>query len=45
METLILAGCSLRRLAQRSGPYVLALLLPGGSLVALLLFLYRRRVA
>lgn len=34
----------LRRLAQRFGPYlVLEILLPGGTLLALLLFLYQRR--
>jgi hypothetical protein len=45
METMILAGRTLSRFAQRAGPYLLALLLPGGSLVALALFLYRRRAA
>ena len=34
----------LRRFGQRLGPYLmLEILLPGGSLFALLLFLYRRR--
>jgi hypothetical protein len=34
----------LRRLGQRLGPYlVLEILLPGGTLLALLLFLYQRR--
>lgn len=33
-------------LAQRAGPYVLMeILLPGGTLFALLVFLYRRRMA
>ena len=36
----------LRRLGQRLGPYVLIeILLPGGSLFALMLFLYQRRKA
>ena len=34
----------LRRLGQQLGPYlVLEILLPGGTLLALLLFLYQRR--
>ena len=34
----------LRRMCEEAGPYLLLeLLLPGGTLVALLLFLYRRR--
>ena len=34
----------LRRVAQNFGPYlVLELVMPGGTLLALLLFLYRRR--
>ena len=34
----------LRRVGQKAGPYlVLEILLPGGTLLALLLFLYRRR--
>lgn len=34
----------LRRLGQQFGPYlVLEILLPGGTLLALLLFLYQRR--
>ena len=34
----------LRRVGQKAGPYVLLeMLLPGGTLFALLLFLYRRR--
>jgi hypothetical protein len=37
---------TLRRLGQRLGPYVLIeILLPGGSLFALMLFLYQRRKA
>ena len=35
---------TLRRYGQRLGPYLmLEILLPGGTLLALLLFLYRRR--
>ncbi len=34
----------LRRVGQKAGPYLmLEMLLPGGTLLALLLFLYRRR--
>jgi hypothetical protein len=33
----------LRGLVLQLGPYLIALLLPGGSLLALALFLYRRR--
>ena len=34
----------LRRIGQKAGPYLmLEMLLPGGTLLALLLFLYRRR--
>ena len=34
----------LRRIGQKAGPYLLLeMLLPGGTLFALLLFLYRRR--
>ena len=34
----------LRRLAQKAGPYLLLeILMPGGTLLALLLFLYRRK--
>ena len=37
---------TLRRFGQKLGPYLmLEILLPGGSLFALLLFLYRRRKA
>ena len=36
----------LREFAEQLGPYVmLEVLLPGGTLIALLLFLYRRRKA
>ena len=36
----------LRRVGQKAGPYlILEMLLPGGTLMALLLFLYRRRKA
>lgn len=35
---------TLRRLGQRAGPYLMVeMLLPGGTLLALLLFLYQRR--
>ena len=44
MQTVISRLGMLRRLGQELGPYVmLEILLPGGSLLALLLFLYRRR--
>jgi len=34
----------LRRICEKAGPYLLLeILLPGGTLLALLLFLYRRR--
>ena len=34
----------LRRLGQKAGPYLMVeMLLPGGTLLALLLFLYRRK--
>jgi hypothetical protein len=41
---IIRSGCTwLRRIGQDFGPYlVLELVLPGGTLFALLLFLYRR---
>ena len=36
----------LRRLGQKAGPYLMVeMLLPGGTLLALLLFLYQRRKA
>lgn len=44
MEILIDGLEMLRRLLPRMGPYVLVeLVLPGGTLLALLLYLYRRR--
>lgn len=44
METVIVVWGILRRYAQKLGPYVLLeILLPGGTLFALLLFLYRSR--
>jgi hypothetical protein len=46
MEVLVIGLDMLRRLVPRMGPYVLVeLLLPGGTLIALLLYLYRRRTA
>ena len=33
----------LRRILQKAGPYLLVVLLPGGSVLVLLLFLYQRR--
>jgi hypothetical protein len=44
MDFVIGIAAALRRIARRLGPYLLVeLLLPGGSLVALALFLYRQR--
>ena len=44
MEFVIGLAAALRRIARQFGPYLLVeLLLPGGSLVALALFLYRQR--
>jgi hypothetical protein len=44
MDTLLSRLGTARRLAQAGGPYLLLeLLLPGGTLLALLLFLYRRK--
>ena len=44
METIISSLDRLRRLGQKWGPYlIIEILLPGGSLVALLLFLCQRR--
>jgi hypothetical protein len=42
---MIMSGLGmLRRLGQKLGPYLmLEILLPGGTLLALLLFLYQRR--
>jgi hypothetical protein len=43
METLIIGLEMLRRLLPRIGPYLLVeIVLPGGTLLALLLFLYQR---
>ena len=43
MEILIAGLETLRRLLPRLGPYVLVeIVLPGGTLLALLLYLYRR---
>jgi hypothetical protein len=45
METVMLGLDKLRRTAQRAGPYLLIeAVLPGGTLLALLLYLYRRGV-
>jgi hypothetical protein len=44
MQTVMSSFRMLRRLGQTLGPYlILEILLPGGSLLALLLFLYQRR--
>ena len=44
MKTLAIVATQARILLAKLGPYVmLEILLPGGTLVALLLFLYRRR--
>lgn len=44
MAFVVLSLEILRRFFQRIGPYLLVeILLPGGSVVALLLFLYQRR--
>lgn len=44
MQTVTIWLGVLRRLGQKAGPYLLLeMLLPGGTLFALLLFLYRRR--
>jgi len=44
MRTVISWLDILRKVGQKTGPYlILAMLLPGGTLLALLLFLYRRR--
>jgi hypothetical protein len=44
MQTVMSSLGILRRLGQQAGPYLLLeMLLPGGTLFALLLFLYRRR--
>jgi hypothetical protein len=45
MQAVIAGLGILRRYAQKLGPYVLLeILLPGGTLLALLLFLYRSRM-
>ena len=42
MKTFARIGYSARKLLQRGGPYLLLeIVLPGGSLIALLLFVYR----
>lgn len=44
METVMLGLARLARLVQKWGPYfMIELLMPGGTLLALLLFLYQRR--
>ena len=44
MQTVVSRSGMLRRLVQELGPYLLLeILLPGGTLLALLLFLYRRK--
>lgn len=44
MEIVLIALEMLRRLLARIGPYaVVEILLPGGTLLALLLYLFRRR--
>ena len=46
MQTIVSALALLRRLGQTLGPYLMVeILLPGGTLLAFLLFLYRRRAA
>ena len=43
MENVMVSLEMLRRTAQRAGPYLLMeAVLPGGTLLALLLYLYRR---
>jgi len=43
METLVRVWGLLRQIGQRAGPYVmLEIVMPGGTLLALLLFLYQR---
>jgi len=45
MQIIIDTAAWLRRLAQQLGPYLmLEILLPGGTLLALMLFVYRRAV-
>ena len=44
MQTVMIHWERLRRFGQKLGPYLmLEVLLPGGTLLALLLFLYQRR--
>jgi hypothetical protein len=44
MQTVMSWLDVLRKVGQKAGPYlILEMLLPGGTLMALLLFLYRRR--
>lgn len=44
MEIVMLVLAVLRRLLHRGGPYLFVeILLPGGTLLALALYLYRRR--
>jgi hypothetical protein len=44
MEIIVLGLELTRKLALKAGPYVLVeMLLPGGTLLALVLYLYRRR--
>ena len=44
MDAIIRGLGLLRRFGQRAGPYLmLEILMPGGTLLALLLFLYQRR--
>lgn len=46
METVLIAFENLRRLGRTAGPYLLIeAVMPGGTLLALLLYLYRRRKA
>jgi hypothetical protein len=46
MEVLVIGLEILRRLLARMGPYVLVeLVLPGGTLLALLMYFYRRRTS
>jgi hypothetical protein len=45
MENVMLGLDKVRRMALRAGPYLLVeAVLPGGTLLALLLYLYRRGV-
>ena len=44
MQIVMIGLGILRRIGQRLGPYLmLEILLPGGTLLALLLFMYQRR--